>query len=269
MKQEPKRKVLVAVLKGKEDLPLLLEGKWYRIPMASLPKRTFTHVAFYQPACFGKDGKRIVYYARALKREIRKRVELLPEEHRHPAAESDYLKMSFERIEKLEHPIRNIVPRRVSFGFTDLKTLRSAKDILELYHVPPTEQIIEQELRMLGIPFTSQYRVSSSPHQLRRGADRVPPKPLAKGESARRGGGVKKYRLDLAIFCKDGQVAIECDNDKAHGGKLQKAKDKEKDAFLQKLGWRVVRLSEEAIMERLERSVRRIERTVRMLGGCG
>ena len=45
--------VLVGVLKSKDDLKILLEEKWYRIPIAFLPKRRFTHIAFYQPLEFG------------------------------------------------------------------------------------------------------------------------------------------------------------------------------------------------------------------------
>ncbi|TSC55339.1 MAG: hypothetical protein Greene041679_635, partial [Parcubacteria group bacterium Greene0416_79] len=49
--------VLVGVLKSPRDLKILLEEKWYRIPVSFLPKRKFTHIAFYQPAAFDKEGK--------------------------------------------------------------------------------------------------------------------------------------------------------------------------------------------------------------------
>ena len=235
-----KKTVLVGVLKSKDDLRILLKEKWYRIPVAFLPKRRFTHIAFYEPACFGARGKRIAYYARVSKMEVKKRIELLPSEPSHPRARDDYLKCSFLKIVKLKHPIRNIIPRRISFGFTDLKTLRSAKDILELYHVTPTEQIMEKALQRDGITVISQYRLSY------------------KG---------KRYRIDLAVFCNRGNLAIECDNRRAHASKAQKLKDKQKDITLKRLGWRIVRLTEVEIIEHLDSCVFRVQKSIVSLGG--
>ena len=253
-----RKTILVSVLKSPRDLRTLLQEKWYRIPRAFLPKQKFTHVAFYQPqTTFGKRGKRIQYYARVAKREVKRRVELLPNERAHPRADDDYLKCSFRKIEKLAKPIRNIIPRRVSFGLTSLKALRSARDILQLYGVPPTEQIIERGLRRLNIPFTSQHHLSSSPPQLRRGVRR----------SGRGGGVLKSYRLDFAIFCKKGNIAIECDNRKAHFSSRQKLKDRRKDAALHRLGWRVIRLTEMDIVEHLNQCMSRVQELVSSLGG--
>ena len=242
--------VLVGVLRSRSDLPILLKEKWYRIPLAHLPKRPFTHIAFYQPECFGAAGKRIEYFGRVAKRTVLRRAELLPAEAAHERAAEPYLKCSFRTIEKLERPIRNIIPRRVSFGYTDLRTLRAAGDILDLYHVPPTEQLIEAELRRLEIPFVSQYRLSAPSRSL----------------EGREGRGVRQYRLDLAIFCRRGNVAIECDNRKAHSGKAQQEKDREKDAALEKLGWRVVRLTESDIVDDLPSCICRIKKAIRSKG---
>src|SRR3989344_4524249 len=243
-KKRKKGGVLVGVLKSRNDLRILLEEKWYRIPVSFAPKRAFTHVAFYQPAVFDKEGKpphqsaadwcggkRIEYYARVAGKEVRERVELLPNEPEHLRANEDYLKISFKNIEKLAQPIRNVIPRRVSFGFTDLKTLRSARDILQLYGVPPTEQILERKLNQFGIKTLPQYTISA---------------------------GGKRYRLDLAVFCRNGNIAIECDNRKAHSSAVQKLKDKQKDTDLKKLGWRVIRFDEPDIIERLDASAARV-----------
>ncbi len=251
--------VLVSVLKSQQDQRILLEEKWYRIPVSFLPKRTFTHIAFYQPIQFGKEGKRIQRYARVVNREIKKRLELLPNEPQHERANDPYLKCTFRKIEELKQPIRNVIPRRVSFGFTDLKTLHSANDILELYHVAPTEQIIERELVRLGIPVISQYRVSLK-------------SPLAKGVPPSSEVGAvylksNRYRLDLAILCEKGNIAIECDNHKAHSGTIQRLKDRQKDTALKALGWRVIRLSESNILDTLDSCIFRIQKLIRSFGG--
>ena len=179
------------------------------------------------------------YYARVKKREIVKRIALLPDEPHHPRANDDYWKIMLRDVQMLPRPVKNIIPRRVSFGFTSLKNLLSARDILELYGVPKTEQIIAARLKRLGIHPVAEHTVS------------------AEG---------KRYRVDLAIFCEDGKIAVECDNKKAHSGKMQAAKDKAKDAALRRLGWSVIRLAEKDIIERPDFCARRAEREAERLG---
>lgn len=234
-----KKIVLVCVLKSKRDLRILLKENWYRIPVAFLPRRKFAYLAFYQPAEFGRFGKRIQYYARALSSRTVKRIELLPKERSHPCAHDDYLKIELAWVKRLAHPIKNIIPRRVSFGFTSLKSLLKAGDILELYGVAPTEQIVERGLHRLGIKTEKELTISKDG---------------------------KRYRLDLAVFCRNGRIAIECDNRKAHSG-AQLEKDKLKDKFLKRNGWQLVRLTESDITERLDYCLGQVEKVANSLGG--
>ena len=234
-----KKTVLVCILKHKRDRRILLQERWYRIPVAYLPRRKFTHLAFYQPIEFGRFGKRIQYYARVLKGGIVKRIDLLPKEKNHPRAYEDYVRIEVAWVKKLAHPIKNIIPRRVSFGFTSLRSLLKAGDILELYGIPPTEQIIERGLQRLGIKTEKEFTISKDG---------------------------KRYRLDLAVFCRKGRIAIECDNLKAHSG-AQVGKDKIKDAFLRRHGWHVIRLKEPDITERLDYCLGLVAKVVERLGG--
>jgi len=71
----------------------------------------------------------------------------------------------------------------------------------------------------------------------------------------------------LAIFCRQGKIAIECDNKKAHSSRQQCKKDKIKNAFLRRRGWRVIRLTEQAIMSNLPNCINRVCRTISSLGG--
>lgn len=230
-KNTKEKLVLVAVLKKQYDLNILLTEKWYRIPVANCPRLRFEYIAFYQPAGFGADGKRIRYYAKISNYKIYKRKNLLPNEPNHPRADEYYLKFFITNIRQLASPIRNIIPRRISFGFTTLKQLKRAKNILQLYGVAPTEQIIEKNLKLAGIKAKPQHYVCSDK---------------------------KCYRLDLTIFCKNGNIAIECDNKKAHSGKAQKEKDKQKSAFLRQHNWRVIRLTENEIISNLPACLQKI-----------
>ncbi len=230
--------VLVGILKNKRDLDILLTEKWYRIPVAHAPTRQFDYLAFYQPALFGRQGKCIQYYARILSFQTIKRSDLLPNEFSHPRFRDYYFQFQVGRIKKLTQPIRNIIPRRISFGFTTLSHLLRSKNILQLYKVVPIEQITEDALRRAGIRTTAQYYVSGSK---------------------------KRYRLDFAVFCKRGSIAIECDNKKSHSNLYQRKKDKIKNIFLKRRGWVVIRLSERDIVFNLKSCVAKVKKAVRKL----
>ncbi len=234
--------VLVGVLKSPRDLRLLCDEHWYRIPMRYAPRKPFTHLAFYQPAAFRAEGKCIRYYAKILERRARLRRELLPREADHPRANEPYAWIRVGRIQTLAHPIRNFVPRRISFGFTTLARLRSAKTVLELYDVAATEAIVSDALRQAGIPSVPQYRIAGNY-------------------------GATRYILDFAVQCRRGAIAIECDNTRAHRSRSQRMKDRTKDAFLRAHGWRVLRLTEPEILSDLAGCVARIRKTIAALGG--
>jgi very-short-patch-repair endonuclease len=225
--------VLVGVLKDKRDLNILLTKNWYRIPVRHAPTRRFNYLAFYQPASFGRWGKCIRYYARVLNYQIVSRAKLLPDEPHHPRACNFYLLVRGGKIINLPRPIKNIIPRRISFGFTTLNHLLESKNILQLYNVAPTEQIIGNALRRKGIKAIAQYYVLN---------------------------GKKRYCLDFAIFCRQRSIAIECDNKKAHSNSNQRKKDRIKNAFLRRRGWIVFRLQEHDIISNLESCIAKIQK---------
>ncbi|HUX35905.1 MAG TPA: DUF559 domain-containing protein [Candidatus Paceibacterota bacterium] len=228
------------MLKRKQDLEILRNEHWYRIPVSKMPSRKFHYVAFYEPARFGHQGKCIRFYAQVLSSRVEKRRDLLPNEPHHPSAGEDYVKIQVGRILCLPQTIKNMPPRRVSFGFATLKRFLASKNILQLYRVSPTEQILGRALKSDGITATPQYYVL---------------------------GGKKRYRLDFAIICKRGLVAIECDNLKAHSGKRQRERDRDKDIFLRRHGWCVIRLTEDMILSGIHNCVVKVRRAVKKLGG--
>lgn len=232
--------ILIGVLKNKRDLNILLKKHWYRIPEKYTPIRRFQYLAFYQPKIFGQDGNCIRYYAPVLEYKIVKRRRLLPGEPRHPNAGLPYTQIYTGVIKELPRLIKNKPPRRVIFGFTTLARLLASKNILELYNIAPTEEIMAKTLRQAGIPAVAQHY------------------------TAARG---RRYRLDFAVFCKQGGIAIECDNKKAHQGPAHRAKDRAKDTNLRRLGWTVMRFPEEEIVFDTKRCVSRLKFMVKRLGG--
>lgn len=236
--------VLVGVLKNRRDLGILLREQWYRIPARHMPKRKFEYIAFYQPAAFGMGGKCIRYYARVVERDIRKRRALLPDEAMHRQADADYVQIHVRNVRELRHPVRNILPRRVTFGFTTLEKLRAAKNMLGVYGVADTEAMMRDALRNGNIAARSQYHVSGK----------------VRGKK-------KRYCLDFAVVCRRGMTAIECDNKKAHSGPRQRAKDKAKDLFLRRHGWTVLRFTEGDIVSKMGKCMARVRRAIKKAGG--
>lgn len=237
---EASPRVLVGVLNTLRDLEILKMQGWYRIPLAFAPKQLYDYVAFYQPAAFGGEGKRIAHFGPVKKREIVKRIDLLPNEIDHPRAQNEYLKLTLEHLVTLPSPIRNIIPRRVTFGFTTLERLLHAHELLALFDIPRTEQIVAVALAQEGIPIRPEVTIT---------------------------GPRKRVRVDLVIDCQQGQIAIECDNRRAHQLQVQKLRDRQKDRWLRDRGWRVIRLSEQAITNRLDQCLARIRAAIASLGG--
>jgi len=229
--------VLVGILKSPHDLKLLRTEHWYRIPFAHSPIRKFDYIAFYQPAVFGRSGKCIRYYARALGYNLKRRKDLLPSDSKHPRFWQTYLQVRLGKLQELEKPIRNKSPRRISFAFTTYSCLLGSKNILELYNVAPTEEIMDRALKKAGIKHTPQHCITC---------------------------GKKRFRLDFAVIAGENKIAIECDNKKAHSYRENIDRDRAKDRMLEKNGWLVVRLKEKEIVEDTDKCLEKINKLIKL-----
>jgi very-short-patch-repair endonuclease len=79
--------------------------------------------------------------------------------------------------------------------------------------------------------------------------------------------GRRRCRPDFAIQCRGGAIAIECDNVASHQSPAQRLRDGDKDAFLRRLSWTVVRLPEREIVSDLPNCIARVRAEVQNLGG--
>lgn len=247
--------VLVCVLKSKRDLDILKREHWYRIPVSHAPVSRFDYLAFYvprrsfqakagQPKTSRAYDKCIPFYTRVKGMRKIRRDKLLPDEKKHPQAKEKYLKIRTGNIMRLKPPIKNIAPRRISFGFTTLKLLKNSKDVLEVYEVLPIEQIVAEKLKEAGIKAVPQKIVN-----------------LGRPSLPKR----RFFRLDFAIYCRGGKIAIECDNQKAHSLPAQKVKDKIKDRMLKKDGWTVIRIREPEVLKDSKAPIKRVKKAVQKL----
>lgn len=233
--------VLIAVLKDRRDLRLLRERGMYRIPAARAPRRTFAWIAFYQPKGFGPGASRIRWCAPVLGSRVATRRELVPEEPDHPRAEAAYVAYRMGRPLPLPAPVRNVPPRRVTFAFTTLRRLFASRDLLGVLGIPPIEGIMAKALAAARVPALREFTVA--------------------------GGTLGRFRLDFAVFCRRGAVAVECDGEVWHDRPAQRARDGRKDAALGRLGWNVVRLAEADILADARACARRVAAAAARLGG--
>ena len=240
MKKE-KPEALVSVLKDERDLDLLLKEKWYRVPLKHAPSVRPSFFAFYQPASFGKSGRRIELFGKVKRWRIRKRRELLPEEKKHPRADEPYIQFFLGNIRKLKRPVLNRGRMRISFGFTTLARLRKSRDIRGLFAIPPMEETLSAFLRKNHIPFKPQFTV-------RRRNNKI-------------------FRLDFALFCSKGKLDAECDGFRWHSRKRQKNLDSLRDRELRSLGWKILRVSEEELVENPAPAFRKVMGRIKALGG--
>lgn len=233
--------VLVGVLNRQKDLEGVLKRHWYRIPAKHTPRRRPAYLAFYQTRVFGKYGKAIRYYAPIKSSSLLRRIKLLPEEKDHPRAREYYYKFNLSKVRRTPHVIRNSSRRRISFGFTTLAKLQQSKQIGQLFDLIPAEDIMRQAFQERRIKAIHEYCLMEN--------NRC------------------RYRLDFALFCRQGKIALECDNEKWHSTSACRAKDRERDRYLTGHGWVVVHLTGQQIEKDTNSCLKKINKIITELGG--
>ncbi len=179
----PEDRVLVGVMTRPGDLQIAREQHWYRIPQSSAPRGIDAdYIAFYLTGKFDDALKwGIRYYARRVGHELVRRRELLPAEATHPRAEQAYYKIQLGPLLEKTPPIASTKWRRITFIQTTWDRFQAAREIKDLYSKDP--QFVDRiyhALRETGLRPMRDYRLEQ---------------------------GGTKYKVDLAIICKQGIVA--------------------------------------------------------------
>jgi very-short-patch-repair endonuclease len=234
---------LVAILKDKSDLAILQEQGWYRIPVASAPKRWPPRwLAFYQPRNFGGDAYRIRYFGQVNDIRRAKRREIFPNEIASAKSEREYFILNLAKLEEREVPIPSYRPRRLVFIPTTWAKFEQAEQINDLFDDSPLEDKMWLEMKRLALEAERQWAVSL---------------PQA-----------AYYFLDFALFCKNGRIDVETDGDSWHLGRERAPLDNARDNALQIDGWTVLRYNTHQIRENFQAEcLRGIEAGINKLGG--
>ena len=233
--------MLVALLKEKNDLEILLNHNWYRIPVKSAPVDLYKlkFLSFYQPSVFKSEKYKIRYYGMIKEIQVKKRKELFPDEVENPKSEFEYYKVIIDRINKLKEPIISIKGRRLIFIKTTLEKFINAREINDLFHESPLEDKLWQEFQTHEIAAERQFHIGSQ-H--------------------------KHIFLDFALFCRERNVDVECDGDLYHINKEKAIRDNERDNFLNKYGWNILRYSTTQL-EDITSCINEITDTINTNGG--
>ena len=94
--------VLVAVMNNKADFAILQEQLWYRIPVASAPKRCFPNILLYiKTKIFENEGWAVNYYGAVRDVQVVERKELFLTKLKAQKAERKYYRVRLESLEKL------------------------------------------------------------------------------------------------------------------------------------------------------------------------
>ncbi len=249
MKQNCKKDTVVGVLKNKSDLPIVINDKWYRIPVKSAPiivrDKTIKHIAFYQGGKFKDSQSQIQYFSEVKKISVHKRIELLPNEKNNPNADNDYYKIELAEVIKLENPIIAIRPRRINFIITDFRRFIKANDLNEVFCGSYIEEKVWNALKSERIDAEREFEIYYQ------AGDRD-----------------KFFRLDFALFCKNRNIDLECNGDKYHHeNKEDVKKDKRRDRILTQKGWAAYRFTRDEINMKLGESINELKKTIDYYGG--
>lgn len=237
-----KHPALVGIVPRKNLWPIIQKEKWYHIPVNSAPKNATLaeYLGFYFPAAFGEKMRyKVNFYAKVKKVDIVKRIELFPDEpHKRP--DWDYFQFHLESIKELPKPIFSRNWRRVVHIPTSYEKLFNAEEINDLWDTSPLEEKMYLEMKKRKIETERQFYIKV---------------------------GNQWYCLDFGIFCRKGNIDVECDGERYHTLPDALAKDRERNNQLTSHGWRVLRFSGRQINQNLQDCCKIIERTINNLGG--
>ena len=144
--------VLVAIMNNPRDFAIARDQHWYRIPVKKAPTRGVDApiLAFFQTRAFPESKWSINHYAHASRWETVTRLQLLPDEVKHPRADEAYYKVHLGELRRLPQPIVSAKWRRITFIVTHWGRLQQAREIGELLHGSIWEERLWRALRRIG-----------------------------------------------------------------------------------------------------------------------
>lgn len=237
---------LVALMNNKADFLIAQRDGWYRIPTDKAPKNLregiVEYIAFYQTKVFGDDKYLIRYYAKVVQVKIASRRELFPHELSNSSkAHKRYYKISFEKLNELIKPIPSFRARRILFIPTTYTKFMNATEINHLFNESPLEEMLWEQFLQSGIKAERQFLLQTDQ---------------------------RHWILDFAIFCKNGQINIECDGNEFHTKYDDVIYDKFRNNEIESVtGWSVLRFPTVRLVEEMQHCIQTVKKRIYLYGG--
>jgi len=238
---EDEERVLVAVITRQRDWELVRDEHWYRIPLARAPKRLGAeYLAFYHTRGLGDLRWTIAYYAPIMSYRLVRRIELFPDEPGHPRANQLYYKVEIGPLVALPRPIPSLRLRRITFISTTLSRLLVAREVNDLWPRETARERLWRALRAREIPAHRSYAIKE-------------------GQFA--------YQVDLAVFCAQRNLAIECLEGPSGAGENASSPNAREEAA-PALGWAIQRFAVAEVMGDVGACAEVVRRFVAANGGA-
>lgn len=130
----PEDRVLVGVMNRKRDLDKARYDHWYRIPQNRMPNGVHAdYLALFLSKAFKELNGGIHFYARIMGTELARRRDLLPDEAKHPRADSLYYQLQLGELRRKDPPVLNATRRAIAFIYTTWDRFEQARTIPDLY----------------------------------------------------------------------------------------------------------------------------------------
>jgi hypothetical protein len=140
----PDDRILIGVINRKKDLKTLHTQNWYRIPVARMKHFIdVEYIAFFLSTRVapGKVGG-VYYHAAVTGHELKRRIDLLPDEPDHKNAHQRYYQVTLQPLTLRHQPILNPDKRVISFIYTTGDRYLAANTIIDLYS--DADQFVER-----------------------------------------------------------------------------------------------------------------------------
>jgi very-short-patch-repair endonuclease len=244
--QYPQNDTLVAAFKNKEDFLYARDQGWYRIPVNSpmtsmIESGRIKYISFYFKNLFGPWKYSIRHVARVSNLIKIKRHAFFPNEPLNPKSESIYYQINFGPLHDLPQPILCFRGRRILFIPTTLHKLQNATEINDIFADSPLEDLLWAELKRNNLPAERQFYLQTN---------------------------TENWICDFAIFCKKGNINVECDGDEYHMKPEQVIYDKHRNNQISAVAnWSPLRFTTRHLLNEIPQTIQTIKRKIDKLEG--
>ena len=242
----PINDTLVAAFKEEKDFLYARDEGWYRIPIKSpaslmIERGHLHYISFYFKKIFKSWKYSIRHIARVSSIVKVRRYVLFPNEPLNSKSQNLYYRINFGSLQDLPQPILSHRGRRLLFISTTIYKLQHATEINDVFADSPLEDLLWAELKKHNLPAERQFYLQTN---------------------------TENWICDFAIFCRTGNINVECDGDAYHMKPEQVIHDKHRNNQISAVAdWAPLRFTTKHLISEMPQTIQTIKRKIDKLGG--